>query len=135
MDLHERVRYLRKNVLNQSQAEFAAALGTSRDAINNIEQNRLKRPEMKEPLLKLMCEKFSINEEWLLTGEGDMQKPVNRDTEIAAFMGDIMRGEDADFRRRLIAVLARLDTAEWELLEKMALKLAEEAKKENQAEA
>ena len=132
MDLHERVRFLRKNVLNQSQAEFAAALGTSRDAINNIEQNRLKRPEMKEPLLKLMCEKFNINEEWLLTGEGEMAKPVNRDLEIASFMGDVMRGEDADFRRRLISVLSRLDVSEWELLEKMALKLADEIKKGDQ---
>ena len=43
MELHERVRYLRKDILKQTQSEFAAALGTSRDAINNIEGNRLKR--------------------------------------------------------------------------------------------
>ena len=135
MELHERVRYLRKNVLQLSQTDFAAALGTSRDAINNIEGNRLKRPEQKEPLLKLMCEKFSVNEKWLLTGEGEILKTVSRDEEIAVFMGDVMRGEDADFRRRLVSVLARLEPAEWELLEKMALKLAAESKKEDQAEA
>ena len=60
---------------------------------------------------------------------------MNRDLEIASFMGDVMRGEDADFRRRLISVLSRLDVAEWELLAKVALKLAEEAKKEDQANA
>lgn len=135
MELHERVRYLRKEILNQTQSEFAAHLGTSRDAINNIEGNRLKRPEQKEPLLKLMCEKFSVNEAWLFSGDGDPLKPVSRDAEIAAFMGDVMHGESGDFRRRLIAVLAKLDTSEWELLEKMALKLAEECKKEDQTEA
>lgn len=133
VELHERVRYLRKDILKQSQTEFAEALGTSRDAINNIEGNRLKRPEQKEPLLRLMCEKFSINESWLLTGEGEMMKPMSRDAEISSFLGDVMRGEDGDFRRRLISVLAKLDAAEWELLESMALKLAAESKKEDQA--
>lgn len=129
MELYERVRYLRKDILKQTQSEFAAALGTSRDAINNLEGNRLKRPDQKEPLLRLMCEKFSVNETWLLTGDGEPMKPMNRDTQIASFMGDVMRGEDDDFRRRLIAVLAKLDASEWDLLEKMALKLADECKK------
>lgn len=82
-----------------------------------------------------ICREFGIREQWLRTGEGNMFIPVSRDAEIAAFMGDVMHGESGDFRRRLIAVLAKLDTSEWELLEKMALKLAEECKKEDQAEA
>ena len=64
-----------------------------------------------------------------------MGKPMSRDQEIAAFMGDVMASETDDFRRRLMAVLAKLDVAEWELLEKMALKLAAEYKKEDQAGA
>lgn len=83
-----------------------------------------------------ICREFKIDEHWLRTGEGDMFKPVSRDKEIAAFMGDVMRGETDDFRRRLVAVLAKLDPEEWELLERMALKLvAECTKKEDQAEA
>ena len=62
-----------------------------------------------------------------------MQMPVSRNEAIASFMGDVMRSESEDFRRRLVAVLTKLDVEEWELLEKMALKLAEEAKKEDQA--
>ncbi len=133
MELHERVRYLRKEILKMSQTEFAAALGTSRDAINNIEADRLKRPDQKEPLFKLMCEKFNISETWLLTGEGEKKTPVNREEDISAFMGKVMNGESDDFRRRMITVLSKLDTPEWELLEKMALKLAAETKKEDQA--
>ena len=132
MELHERVTYLRKEILKKSQTDFAAELGTSRDVINNIEGDRLKRPDQKEPLLKLMCEKYNINESWLLTGEGQIRTPLNRDASIAAFMGSVMEGEDADFRRRLIAVLAKLDVSEWELLERMAHQLAEGTKKEDQ---
>lgn len=64
-----------------------------------------------------------------------MKKTVSRDLEIAAFMGAVMRDENDDFVRRLIAVLSKLDVAEWELLEKMAIKLAAESKKEDQAGA
>lgn len=134
MELHERVKYLRKS-LDKSQAEFAAELGTSRDAINNIECNRLKRPEQKEPLLKLMCQKYGIREQWLIDGEGEMVQSVERDGAISAFMVDVMHDSDTVFRKRLINVLCQLDVAEWELLEKMALKLVAEYKKEDQAEA
>ena len=82
-----------------------------------------------------ICREFGIREQWLRTGEGNMFIPISRDAEIAAFMGDVMHGETSDFRRRLLAVLSKLDTSEWELLEQMALKLAEECKKEDQAEA
>lgn len=53
----------------------------------------------------------------------------SRDEELSAFFGDLMAGQP-DFKRRLIAVLSRLDESEWELLEKMADKLMEELKKE-----
>ncbi len=47
--------------------------------------------------------------------------------EIAAFMGDILRGEP-DFRQRFIAVLSRMTADEWKLLERKVLELAEEIK-------
>lgn len=127
----ERIKEVRKqNGLTQQ--KFADRIGAKQ---NTIAQYEIGRNAPIDPVIASICREFNINESWLRTGEGEMLKPVNRDAEIAAFMGDIMRGEDADFRRRLIAVLSRLDVSEWELLEKMALKLAEETKKEDQAEA
>ena len=58
-----------------------------------------------------------------------MSKPINRNIEIENFMNSILRTESEDFRRRLISVLTRLNEDEWELLEAMALKLAEETEK------
>lgn len=70
MNTGERVKQLRKD-LKLSQAKLGECLGVSRDVINNIEQNRLSRPEQKEPLFKLICKEFKINYLWLTEGIGE----------------------------------------------------------------
>lgn len=72
MEMHDRVREVRKNYLHMSQTEFGEHLGVSRSVIKNIELNVLARPEQKLSLIKLMCKEFNISEDWLLNGTGDM---------------------------------------------------------------
>lgn len=72
METYERIKELRKNYLNMSQAAFGERLGVNRDVINNIENNRLAKPEQKLSLIKLMCKEFNVNEEWLLNGTEPM---------------------------------------------------------------
>ena len=72
MEMHERIKELRKKHLNLSQEAFGKKLGVSRSVINNIERNCLARPEQKLSLIKLMCKEFSVNEEWLLNGAEPM---------------------------------------------------------------
>ena len=55
-----------------------------------------------------------------------MHVPRSRDVELAAFFGEVLRGEAPDFRRRFIAALSRLSADDWELLERMVTSLAEE---------
>lgn len=124
-----RIRELRKT-LKLNQSEFASRIGSVQNTITGYETGRR---EPSNQVIALICREFNVNEDWLRTGEGEMLQPVSRDEEIAAFMGDVMRGEAPDFRRRLMAVLAKLEPAEWELLEKMAQKLADECKEEDQA--
>jgi len=128
--LNNRIRELRKVVLKMTQKEFSSKLGLSENFIWQIEKGER---EPSDRTIADICREFNINESWLRTGEGDMQTPVSRDEAIAAFMGDVMRSESEDFRRRIVAVLSKLDVSEWELLEKMALKLVEETEKEDQA--
>lgn len=45
METYERIRELRKKYLKLSMESFGNRLGVSRDTINNIELNRLKKPE------------------------------------------------------------------------------------------
>ena len=89
MEVFERVRYLRKNVLKMSMSQFGEKLGVSRDVISNIEGNRLARPDQKLSLMKLICEKFKVREEWLLKGEEPMSV-----TELNTFdLNELLREE------------------------------------------
>lgn len=72
MEIYERIRELRKKHLKMSMEVFGSHLGVSRDTINNIELNRLARPEQKMSLYKLICSEFNVNEEWLLNGTEPM---------------------------------------------------------------
>ena len=72
MEMHDRIKELRKKHLKLSQEAFGEKLGVSRSVINNIERNCLARPEQKLSLIKLMCKEFNISEEWLLNGTGTM---------------------------------------------------------------
>ena len=82
-----------------------------------------------DTVVTLICREFNVSEEWLRTGEGDRFVQRTRDEALSAFLGDLLSGQP-DFKRRLIAVLSRLDETEWGLLEKMADKLLEEMQKE-----
>lgn len=77
-----------------------------------------------------ICREYDVNEDWLRTGRGDPYIQLSRDEELAQFFGDVMKGEDPDFRRRLLSVMSRLTTDEWALLEQMAWKLVDELRPE-----
>ena len=116
----DRIKEVRK-IKGLTQQRFADELGLKRNTVGGYEIGTVTPSDR---TIADISQKFDINESWLRTGEGEMMRPVSRDEEISSFMGDVMRGESDDFRRRLVAVLAKLDASEWELLENMALKLA-----------
>ena len=58
-----------------------------------------------------------------------MFAPVSRDDQITDFVADILKDEADSFKRRFVAMLSRLNESDWEVLEKMALELAEDNKK------
>lgn len=76
-EIHERIKYFRKECLHLNQTEFGEKLGVSRSVINNIERNVLSRPDQKTSLLKLACHEFGISEDWLFNGIGSMYSKSN----------------------------------------------------------
>lgn len=66
--MNERLRLLREEI-GISRAAFGQRIGVSGDVINNLERGRV---EIKEHILKLICSEFSVNEDWLRTGIGEM---------------------------------------------------------------
>ena len=128
MTIGERVKEVRKeNKL--SQEEFAHKLGfDTRGAIANLELGRTEAPDK---LLSLISNIFGIREEWLRTGEGEMHLGEDaRSEKIEDFINGVVRDDDDTFKKRFLEMLAGLDPADWELLERMAEKLTQK-KEEN----
>ena len=59
-----------------SQEDFARRLGLTKSAISGYETGRRKPPVS---IIKSICNEFSIEETWLETGEGEMEKPDAND--------------------------------------------------------
>jgi len=71
--MKERLIELRKNHFQMSQKEFAERLGMAQSTYAPLETGR----EIRDAYVKLICQAYNVNEEWLRTGEGEMfiEKP------------------------------------------------------------
>jgi transcriptional regulator with XRE-family HTH domain len=116
MEIYERIRELRKKHLKMSMEVFGKRLGVSRDTINNIELNRLARPDQKMSLYKLICSEFGVSEEWLLNGTGDMWD--NKEAEYGTLIDRVMTGEN-EFAKNIFKAFALFDEKDWEALQAM----------------
>ena len=119
--LKDRLRKLRKT-LDLTQQKFGERIGVKG---NTIAQYEMGRNEPIDSVFSLICKEFNVSEEWLRTGKGEMFKEVTMDEQIASFVGGIQMAGGETFKKRFISMLSELDEAEWEVLEKMALKMAE----------
>lgn len=68
MSIGERVRLLRKE-LGLNQAQFAEKIGLKQAAIGLYENNQRG---VADRIILLICEKYSVREEWLRNGTGEM---------------------------------------------------------------
>lgn len=120
--MKDRIKALRKS-LGMSQAKFAEALNVSLSAAQKWEID-VNTPT--PAIRRLMCEKFGVSEAWLVSGDGEMFSPKDREQEIREFVAALFKDDSLEFRRRLVTVLARLDSDGWSALEKIADALEKE---------
>lgn len=66
-----------------------------------------------------ICREFGVSEQWLRTGEGEMFVRLSREEEITKFLMTVIRDPDSEFQRQLLATMAKLDPAQWQLMEQM----------------
>lgn len=123
--MNNRIREVREH-FKLTQTEFGERLGVSRDVIGNIEYNRLKNPKQKEPIIKLICSTFGVNELWLRSGEGEMFQAMTEDEELAAYIDEVMNDEQASFRLSLALEMKNWTPEVWQMLEEISKRLATE---------
>lgn len=120
MNVNERIRHLRKDILHLTQQDFSNKLHISRSNMGNIEIGRIA---VTDRIISSICREFDISEEWLRYGIGDPTLPRTRSQIITDFAAELIKDDNESFRRRLIETLASLDLDDWEALEKIANKL------------
>nr|DAQ44745.1 MAG TPA: helix-turn-helix domain protein [Bacteriophage sp.] len=128
MNQIERIVYLRKKILKMNQEEFAKKIGLKRSSLANIEAGYVNLTDRN---IESICATYNVNENWLRTGEGEPFNELSEQEELAAWMGTIMKPEnDNCTKQRIIRILSQLEDDEWEAIEKIAKKIAEEYKKD-----
>lgn len=122
--MNSRIAEVRKKY-NLTQEKFAEKICLTRNFVWMIEKGE-RVPS--DRTIADICREFQVDEHWLRTGEGQMQRPMSRNDELARFLGEAIKAPD-DFKRTLLTVMSRMPTEEWAMLERKAWELVEEIKK------
>ena len=98
-ELNNRIKQARLE-LGISQRAFADSIGISAPALSKIESND-NNPS--EQTLRMICNQYSINREWLETGDGPrLQEPDAYDAVMRVMMGD------NEQKKELIRIIAEM---------------------------
>lgn len=126
--MQNQIKELRSHVgLNQT--DFGARIGVRQSTVAGWETGQRIPPDS---AIVSICREFGVSEHWLRTGDGEMFVQISRDKEIMRFVGDVMQGEDDNFRRRFLLAMARLPEERWADIEDFARQVTAESKKEEQ---
>ncbi len=97
-----------------TQEEFCTEAGIARTYYSKIECGAAP---LTPKTIRIIHDVFGVNEEWLLTGEGEVFSPVTRKEYIAARLGEIMKDSEDSFRLRFIEAFVGLDKTQLKVLE------------------
>jgi len=113
-----RVKEIRDN-LNLTMEKFGSALGVGKTAISKIEKGERS---LTDQMAKAICREYSVNEEWLRNGTGEMfaARPIGDD--LKAKIDYYLPDESESFRLRLVRMILSMDKEDMERLEAYARK-------------
>lgn len=128
MNIGERIKKLRKH-LDLTQQKFGERLGIKG---NTVAQYELGRNEPIDAVLSLICREFSVNENWLRTGEGEMFEKLTEQQKLMKYTGLLLKDKDSAIAtaiQALIVTYEQLDDTSKATLEKIALQYIDNLKK------
>lgn len=109
--MNERIKELRR-ALNLTQQEFADKLNIKRGAIANYE---VGRNEPIDAVISLICREFSVNENWLRNGTGEMFVEAKENSIVAK--ATMLLGEKDPLFEAFIDTYSRLTPKNREILQ------------------
>lgn len=118
MTIGERVKKIRTDN-NLTLEKFGSRLGVSKVAISKIEHNE---NALSEQMCRSICREFSVNEQWLRTGEGKMMEARPIADELKEKIDMYLPDEDEEFRLRLTRMILNIKPEDMKKLELYAEK-------------
>ena len=101
--MKDRIKEIRKSFpqVGKNQKTFANFLGISYDNLASYESGR-RTPT--DAVIELICEKCSVNKEWLVNGTGEryVSDSSKKYKELLDMLSDVMKRDEDDFKRKFI---------------------------------
>lgn len=112
--MNERLKILRKE-LHLTLKKFAEQINLAESTLSKIEHGY---GVLTDRTISDICREFNVNETWLRTGEGNMFIELSRDEELSRYLGELLKDEDENFKKRLISALVKVpaDDTFWDTL-------------------
>lgn len=125
--MKDRIKEVRKSFpeYGKTQELFANFLGIPKQNLSSYEIGR-RTPS--DAVIRLICEKCDINEDWLRYGKGKMKR--EKDGSFTELLSEIDDSDD-EFIKSLIKVYVGLDEDSKKALRKIATTMAEKYKEPN----
>ena len=113
----ERIKEARK-YLGLTLEKFGEKLGVGKTAISKLEKGENK---LTDQMAKSICREFSISEEWLRTGSGNMRIPI--EDEAAAAVSDLVEKSNPlyDVIKGIMVAYQKLDGPSREVIDQFIL--------------
>lgn len=126
--MKEQLKKLRKH-LDMTQQAFADKIGMKQ---NTIAQYEMGRTVPSDAIVFSICREFSVNENWLRTGEGEMFEQLTEQQKLIKYTALLLKNKDSVIAaaiQTLIVTYEQLDDASKATLEKIALQYIDNLKK------
>ena len=118
--MNERIRMLRKDLLDKTQKEFAGKINVSRSNLGNIENGIIN---VTDRVIIDICKAYNVSEEWIRTGEGEVFNS-NTNKELVYLTGNLA-SDGNEFKKKFITFMLRQPDENWDLIENLILEFNE----------
>lgn len=123
-NVKNRIKEIRK-VNNLTQTKMAEVLGIS---LSNIQSYETGRRTPSDAVIQLLCNKFNVNETWLLTGNGEMSAPMTDEQRIGQILANYIK-DDNFFLEELTRIVVSLSPETIKELTNSLIELAKNLEK------
>lgn len=125
--MNQRLKTIRKSN-NMNQEEFGKKLGVTKTAISKME---LGTYNITDSMIKLVCREFTINEDWLRTGQGKMYIDSLPKSETAIYVSSLLVKDNPfnDLIKSLMKAYDKLDSKSQEIINESILEQFNSKKK------